>query len=206
MITSSIWSNHLRVKQIESIQVNRVAQIPSQAIWVWCQWKMVNGSLDCTYRDDISGSDSEMRLMMVASIMERLHWRLMSLLDNHHTSSQTYRLCYKPHNQGEKLFDSSFTILDDEQTLQPCGNASCCRVTVAIRTCPHPEKYCIIPWWLMLSPPFGPSATNHMNCLLVALTRCHRSCYCIEPTVFCIIELTEILIVINIVGEVGMSL
>jgi len=85
-------------------------------------------------------------------------------------------------------------------------NESRSRLEVAIRTRPHPEKYCIISWWIMLSPPWGPCATNHMNCLLVALKELHRDCYCILPNVFCIIQMTEILTVIDEVCEVGKSL
>jgi len=156
--------------------------------------------------DDISGSDTEKRLTTVASIMQGLHRRLMPLLDNHHTSSLTYRPHCKHLNQGKKPFNARFSILDDEKTLQPCGNASHSLLKEAIRTRPHPEKHCIISWWLMLSPLCGPSATNHMNCLLIALKRRHRNCYCVVPNVFCIVETTEILIVINVVCEVGKSL
>jgi len=163
-------------------------------------------SLDRAYRDDISGSDAEKRLSTVASIVQVLHRRLMPLLDNHHTSSLTYRPCGKRRNQGKKPFNARFSILDDEKTLQLCGNASRFRLKVAIRTRPHPEKHCIISWWLMLSPPCGPSATNHMNCLLIALKRRHRNCYCVVPNVFCLVETTEILIVIDVVCEVGKSL
>jgi hypothetical protein len=35
---------------------------------------------------------------------------------------------------------------------------------VLIQTRSHPEKHCIMSWWLMQSPPSGPSATNYMNC------------------------------------------
>ena len=45
-ITSSIESNNLHVKQIETIQVNRVAQVPPPAIWLWRQSKKVYSSLD----------------------------------------------------------------------------------------------------------------------------------------------------------------
>jgi len=156
--------------------------------------------------DDISGSDSEMRLTTVASIAQGLHRRLMPLLDNHHTSSLTYRPCCKHLSQGKKPFNARFSILDDEKPLRSCGNASRSRLKEAIRTRPHPEKHCIISWWLMLSPLCGPSATNHMNCLLITLKRRHRNFYCVVPNVFCIVEMTEILIVINVVCEVGKSL
>jgi len=194
------------VKQIESIQVNCVAQVPRWAIWLRRQRKKVYSSLDRAYRDDISGSDAEKRLMTVASIVHGLHRRLIRLLDNHHTSSLTYRPCFKRLNQGKKPFNAWFSILDNEKTLQPCGNASRRRLKVAIRTRPHPEKHCIISWWLMLSPPCGPSATNHMNCLLIALKRRHRNCYRVLPNVFCIVEPTEILILIDVVCEVSKAL
>jgi len=167
---------------------------------------MVYSSLDRAYRDDISGCDDETRLTTVTSIMQGLHRRLMPLLDNHHTSSLTYRPCCKRLNQGIKTFNARFSILDDEKTIQPCGDASLCRLKVAIRTRPHPAKHCTISWWLMLSPPCGPSATNHMNCLLIALKRRHRNWYCVVPNVFCIVERTEILIVLDIVCKVNKSL
>ena len=58
----------------------------------------------------------------------------------------------------------------------------------------------------MLSPPCGPSATNHMNCLLVAMKRCDWNSYCVVLNVFCIVQRTEILNMINLVCEVGKSL
>jgi len=69
MITSSIESNNLHVKQIESIEVKRVAHIPPQAIWQQRQQKKVYSSVGRAYKDDIQGSDAEQRLMAVASIM-----------------------------------------------------------------------------------------------------------------------------------------
>jgi len=154
----------------------------------------------------MSGSDAEETLKTIASSVPRLHRRSMPLLDNHLTSCVTYRPCCKRLNQGKKPFNTQFSILEDEKTLQPCRNASCSRLKVALRTRPHPEKHCIISSWLMLSPPCGPSATNHMNCLLVALKRCHRNCYSVVLNVFCIIETTDLLIMIDIVSEAGKSL
>jgi len=205
-ITSSIESNNLHVKQIESIQVNHVGQVPPRAIWLRRQKKKVYSSLDPAYRDDISGSDAEMRLTMVPSIVDGLQQRLMPLLDDHHTSSLTYWPCCKRLDQRKKPLNAWFSILNSEKTLQPCGNAICSWLYVAIWTRPHPEKHCIISWWLILSPPCGPTATNHMSCLLVALERGHRNCYCIVPNVFCIVETTDILIVIDILCEGGKSL
>jgi len=191
MITSSIESNHLHVKQIESIQVNLVAQVPPRAIWLRRQRKKVYSSLDRADKEDISGSDSEKRLMMVAFIVQGLHWRLMPLLDNHHTSSLTYLPCCKRLNQGKKPFNARFSILNDEKTLQPWWNASRCRLKVAIWTRPHPVKRCIISWWLMLSPPCGPRARNHMNCFLITLKRCHWNCYCVVPNEFASLRLLK---------------
>jgi len=162
--------------------------------------------LDRAYTDDKGASDAEKRLTMVAAIVQGLHRRLMPLLANHHTSIRMCRPSCKRLNQGKKPFNAQFSILDDEKKLQPCGNASRSRPKVAIRTRPHPENHCIISWWLKLSPPCGPSATNNMNCLLIAWKRRHRNCYCVVLNVFCIVETTEILIVIDVVCEGGKSL
>jgi len=144
-------------------------------------------------------------LTTVASIMQGLHWRLMTLLNKHHTSSLTYQPCRKRLNHGKKPCTARFSILDDEKTLQPCGNMSSSRLKVTIRTKHNQEKHCIISWWLMLSPPCGPSAMNLKNCLLFALKSGHRNCYCVLPNVFCIVGTTEILIMIDIVCEVSNS-
>jgi len=125
----------------------------------------VYSSLDGAYRDIISDSYAEKSLTTVASISQGLHWRLLPLLNNHHTSSLTYRPCSKRLDQGKKRCNTRLTIIDNERTLQQCGNASTSRRKVAIQTRPHLEKHCIISWWLMHSPPCGPSATNHMNCI-----------------------------------------
>jgi len=137
-------SNNLHVKQIESIQVNRVAQVQLGAVWLRRQRKKVYSSWDRAYRDDISGSDAEKRPMTVASTAQGVDRRFIPLLHNHHTSSLTYRLCRKHLNQGKKPFTARFSILDDQKTLQPRWNASGSRLQVAIRTGPHPEKHCII--------------------------------------------------------------
>ena len=163
-------------------------------------------SLDRAYRDDISGSDVEMSVAMVAFIVQGLHRRLMSLFGNHNTSSLTYRPCCRHLNRAKMPINAGFNIPNDEKTLQLYGNASHCQLNVAIWTRPHPEKHCIISWWLMFSPACGPSATNHLNCLLVALKRHHRNCNCVVPNVFCIVETTEILIEIDVVCKVGKSL
>jgi len=162
--------------------------------------------MDRTYRDYISGSAAEKRLMTVTSIVQWLRRRLMSLLHTHHTSSVTYRPCCKRLNQGKKPFDTWFSILDNEKTLQIWGNASSSGLNVASRTLQHEETHFITSWWHMLSPPCGPSATNHMNCLLSTLKRSHRNYYCVVPNVFCFIQTTGIPMVINVVCEVGKSL
>ena len=58
----------------------------------------------------------------------------------------------------------------------------------------------------MHSPPYGPSETNDMKCLLVALDIRHQNCYWILQSVFHIIEPTEMLVVIDIVCEICKSL
>jgi hypothetical protein len=47
---------------------------------------------------------------------------------------------------------------------------------------------------------------NHTNCLLVGLKRRHQNSCRIELNVFCIVQTTELLIVIDIVCEVGQPL
>jgi len=59
MITSSIESNNIHVKQIESIQVNRDAPVPLQAMWLRRQQKKVYISFDRAYRDTICGFNTE---------------------------------------------------------------------------------------------------------------------------------------------------
>ena len=45
-----------------------------------------------------------------------------------------------------------------------------------------------------------------MNSLLIALECRQRNCYCIVPNEFCVLEMTEIPIVIDLVSELGTSL
>ena len=163
--------NNPYVQQIKSSQVNRIRQVPLYAIWLWCQWKKVYNPLNRTYREDIRGSHLKKRLMMVASIEHGFGQRLIFLLDNHHLSSLTYWPWYKHLNQSKKPFNPSFSILDNEQTLQTYGNGFSGQHKVAIQTHHHPEKCCIISWWLKYAAPCGPSARNHMYCLFVALNR-----------------------------------
>jgi len=193
------------VKQIEIIHINRIAQVPPTAIWLRRQWKKVYSSLVHADRDNVSHADAKMIFTTVASMVQRLDVRLMPLLDNHHTSSLTYRPCFKCLNHGKKPCTARLSILDDTKPLQLCGNASRSWLTVAIRTSPHPEKLCIMSWWQMLSPPCGPNATSHVNYLLVAFKRYHRNCYCILLNVFYIVETTEILEVIDVGCVVGKS-
>ena len=205
-ITSSTESNHLHVKQIETIQAYPVAQVPPRAIRLRHQQMKVYSPLDHPYSDERSGSDTGKRLTILGSIGQWLHRMLISLLNDYHASSLMYRHCCKCLVQVEKPLNSRFSILDDEMTLQWSRNVSSSWLHVAIWTHPHPEKHCIIPWWLMVSPPCGPSETNQMNCLLFTLERLHWNCYWVVPNVFCIVERTAILIVIDIVCEVGKSL
>jgi len=58
----------------------------------------------------------------------------------------------------------------------------------------------------MLSQPCRPSALNHKNCLPVTAKSHHWNSDFVVLNVFCIIEMTEILIVINVGCEVGKSL
>jgi len=87
-----------------------------------------------------------------------------------------------------------------------CGNTSSSQLKVAIWTRPHPENHCIMSWGLIISPPCGPSATNHMNCLLVAVKSHPCNCYCGVENVFYIVGTTAILIMIDIFCEVCKSL
>jgi len=186
--------------------LNQVAEVPLRAIWLWRLQKNVNRSLDRADRDTMSGSDAKRRLTTGDSIVHGLHRTLMPLLNNHYTSSLMYRPCCKRLNQGKKPFNTGFSILHDEKTLQLCRNVSGSQLNVALWTRPHPEKHCIISWGLMLSPCCGPSATNHMNCWLIEWKSRHRNFYCIVLNVFSILETTEILIIIDVVCEVGNSL
>jgi len=206
MITFGIESDNIHVKHIHGIQVNCVTQVPLRAIWLWHQQKQVLSYVDSTYTDDSSGSNAKERLTMVACIVQRLNQRLMPPLNNQHTSSLTYPPCCKRLNQGNMPFNAQFSILDEQQTLQRYGNTSSSRLKVAIWTHPHSGKHCILSSWLMISPPCGPSGTNHMNCLLVAFKWRHRNCYCIISNVVCIVETTESVIMIDVVCEVGKPL
>jgi len=206
MITSNIELNNLHVKEIEIIQVNCVAQLSPQTICLWCQRNKVNSPLDCANREDMNGSDATTRLTKVASFEQGLHQRLTSLLVNHHTSSLTYRPWCKCLNQGRKPINARFSILDDKMTLQSCGKASSSWLQVVIWARPPTEKHCDISPGLMLSPPCGPSVTNHMNYLLSVLKICHRNCHCVLPNEMCIVEITAILLVIDVVCDVCKSL
>jgi len=144
-----------------------VNQVPSCALWLWRRRNKLYHFWDRASRHDDRGSNAENRIMMEASTLDVLDRRLMSLLSDHHMISLTYWPCWNRLNQGMKPFDAWFSILDDEETLPPCANGSSSRLQVAIRTHPHLGKHCINYRWLILSPPSGPSATSHMNCLLI---------------------------------------
>jgi len=94
MISSSIELNNLDLKQIVIMQVNCIAQVPQHTIWLWRQRKQEYSPSNCPYKDDLSGSEAENRHVTVSFIMQELHQRLMSLLDNFHTSSLMYQPCW----------------------------------------------------------------------------------------------------------------
>jgi len=108
----------------------------------------------------------------VSSIVPALNWSIMPLLDNHHASGVVYLAWFIYFKQENHAVKSPVSIDDDESTLQPGGNESRALIKKGTQTCPHPEKHFIYSFWLILSPPQGPSATNHINPLLVAL-KCH---------------------------------
>jgi len=206
MITSSIMSNNLHVKQIESIEVNHVAQVPLQAIWLGRQRQKVYSPWHLAYRDNMGGSDTDKSIRTIASMVQGLHRRLMFLLGHHQTSSLMYWPCCNHLNQGQKPINARFGIHINAKTLQLCRNASSIWLKVATRSHPHLETHCIISWWLMLSPPCGPGATNRMNCLLVSLKSPHWNCDHVVPNVFCTLKMTDILIIIDVVCAVCKSL
>jgi len=70
MISWYIQSNHLHLKQIESIHVNHAAQVPLHAIWLQHPRQLVYCPLECSYIDNKSGSDAKTRLKNVASIVQ----------------------------------------------------------------------------------------------------------------------------------------
>jgi len=205
MSTVNIEWNTLYVKQSDCIQVKGITQVPPYAIWLQQQGTIMFSPLNRAYRDDISGFNDENSLMTMASILYGLHWILISLFNGHHTSSLMGRPCCKHLNQDKEPVNTWFSMLNNEKTVQPCENASSGWPKVAIHAYPYWENHCIISWYPKLSPPCGPSAMNYVNFLLITWKRCHQKCYCVVPTVFCIVETTEILIVIPVVCEVGKS-
>jgi len=144
--------------------------------------------------------------MTVISFIQRLHWMLMSPHNTFFSGSLTDWPFCKCLNNGKNLVEVWFSILDNEKTLLKCGNACSSCLKVAIQTCPHREKYVIISWLLMPCLHCGPSTTNYQNCLLCALKRRHPTYDCFLTEVCCIIGMTEILIVIDVVCEVSKSL
>jgi len=91
MIASCIQLNNLYVKQIETIGVNHIPEVQWGAILLQPKWKKVYSPLDQAYREEVNDSDSEKMDIMVASVVQWLHWRLMSLINKYHTSTLIYR-------------------------------------------------------------------------------------------------------------------
>jgi len=102
MITSYIESNNPNVEQAEIIQHDCVAQAPPCAIWLQYQHKIMCSPLDNHYRDDMSGSDCQRRLKMVAFSVQKLNWRFQLLLESYHTSSPINWLRRKHLTQGKQ--------------------------------------------------------------------------------------------------------
>jgi len=143
--------------------------------------------------------------MMVASIVQGFHWRLIPLLHNHHTSSLKYRPCCEHLSRGRKDSNTPFRITNDDNTIQPWGIVWSGQPNVAMQCHLHPVKRCIIVWLLMICLPCGRNAMNHMNCLLVIWKRGHQHCYCIVRNEFSIVARTGIRIMMNLVCEAGIS-
>lgn len=91
MIASSIQLNNLHVNQTETIKVNHVPEVQWDAIWWQPQWKKVYRLFDRAYRQEVNGSDTETIVMMVASIMQWLHLRSMSLINKYYTRTLIYQ-------------------------------------------------------------------------------------------------------------------
>jgi len=200
---SSIKSNFLPLRLVARILCNCIGQVQLHAMWLQHLQKNLNSTVDWTWRDNVTGSDDKRRLTIIDSFLHGLYWRLMTLLENYYWISLRYMPCRTQPSKGQKPFDAGLNILGDEKTIQNWENASSIRLKEAIWTCPHPKKHCISPCGLLCLPPRGPSATNHLNCLLVALRRRHWNWYSIEGDVLYIAEMTEILIVMDIICEVA---
>jgi hypothetical protein len=78
---------------------------------------MVHIVLDGADRDNLSGNDGKMNLTTVASIVPKLQRRLISLLDNHHTSSLMYQPHCKCMNKGKIAINAEFSIHNDKETI-----------------------------------------------------------------------------------------
>jgi len=102
-------------------EVNRVAQETPCAIWLQRHLGTVYSHVDHAHRDTIYSSDGKMSHMMVAFILHVLHWRLMSLLHNHHNISLSYRPCCKWLYQSMKPFDCEFSISMTQRNFQHVG-------------------------------------------------------------------------------------
>jgi hypothetical protein len=114
--------------------------------------------------------------MVVAPTIGVLHGRLASHLNSHHASIVRKQTCCTHQIQGMKRCGSNFSILDDEKALQICRYGSCSQQIVAFHTHPRLGKHCIMFCSLRLNLLYKPSATKQMNCLLIALKRCHQHC------------------------------
>jgi hypothetical protein len=184
-------------------EVNRVAKVTPCTIWLWHSLSKVYSPVDCTYRDTISSSDAKMSRTIVAFFLHVLHWRLMSLLPNHHNISLSYRQRCKWLSKSMMPLDSEFSISITQRNFQHVG----IHPAVNLKSlCSLVPIHCIISWWLMHCPQWGPSEMNDMNCLLIALESRKWNCYSIELNVFSIGKTTEILFIINVVFEVSKSL
>jgi hypothetical protein len=92
---------------------------------------------------------------------------------------------------------------DEENEHQACviGLSSQLKVSIMIHL--HPETDCVTSWGLTPSASLGPSAMNHMN--LIVLKSCHQNCDSVSLNVACFVQMTGVLIVVDIVSEVGKS-
>ena len=149
------------------------------------------------------------RRKMITRVISIVNWlgrRLMSLLENHWTGSLPYWPYCKCLNEAWKPFNAWLRIVDNGKALHLSGNKSCSWHQVSFWTPSHPEQHRVISWLLRLTSPCGPSATNHLNCQLVTLTRLYPNRYYNLQNVPCIDVMNDILIVINVICEVSQSL
>jgi hypothetical protein len=105
-----------------------------------------------------------------------------------------------------KAHSHSISILHYQLTPPMCVTLPSSWLKGVIRIHLHPMKHSIVSYWLVNSPPCGPSVMNHINCSLVTSIRCHCNCYYVVSNVFCSMETTETQIMINVLCEVGKDL